>query len=44
MVAPTVEGIDLCNVAGRSISGWISSFKMGATSPVKQPFQARVKP
>ena len=38
MVAPAVEGIDLFKVAGRSISGWVPSFKMGATSPVKQPF------
>lgn len=32
MVASAVEGIDLFNVAGRSISGWVPSFKMGATS------------
>src|SRR5260221_5571262 len=38
MVAPAVEGIDLFKIAGRSISGWVPSFKMGATSPVKQPF------
>jgi transposase len=38
MVAPAVEGIDLFKIAGRSISGWIPSFKMGAASPVKQPF------
>lgn len=44
MVAPAVEGIDLLcplwgfKVAGRSIAEWVPSFKMGATSPVKQPF------
>jgi len=29
MVAPAVEGIDLFKTAGRSISGWIKSFKTG---------------
>jgi len=38
MVAPAVEGIDLFKIAGRSISGWVPSFKMGTTAPVKQPF------
>ena len=28
MVAPAVEGIDLFKVAGRSISGWVPSFKI----------------
>ncbi len=27
MVAPAVEGIDLFNIAGRSISGWVPSLK-----------------
>jgi hypothetical protein len=27
MVTPAVEGIDLFKIAGRSISGWISSCK-----------------
>jgi hypothetical protein len=43
MVVPAVEGIDLCKVAGRSISGCIPSFKMGATSPVKQPFCSQLE-
>ena len=38
MVAPAVEGIDLFKIAGRSISGWIPSFKTGAAFPVRQPF------
>src|SRR5438552_1059858 len=37
MVAPAVEGIDLFKVAGRSISGWIPSFKTGAVGHVRQP-------
>jgi hypothetical protein len=43
MVAPAEEGIDLFKIAGRSISGWIPSFKMGATSPVKQPFCSQLE-
>ncbi len=38
MVAPAVEGIDLFNMAGRSISGWIPSLKTGTASHVRQPF------
>jgi len=38
MVAPTVEGIDLFKIAGRSISGWIPSLKTGVASHVRQPF------
>ncbi len=38
MVTPAVDGIDLFKIAGRSISGWIPSFKMGAVSPLRQPF------
>ena len=37
MVAPAVEGIDLFKIAGRSISGWIPSFKTGAAGHVRQP-------
>jgi hypothetical protein len=37
MVAPAVEGIDLFKIAGRSISGWIPSFKTGTDSHVRQP-------
>src|SRR6266480_6640763 len=43
MVAPAVEGIDLFKIAGRSISGWVPSFKMGATAPVKQPFCSQLE-
>ena len=43
MVAPAVQGIDLFKIAGRSISGWVPSFKMGATSPVKQPFCSQLE-
>jgi hypothetical protein len=35
MVAPAVEGIDLFNIAGRSISGWMKSLKTGTTSHSK---------
>ena len=38
MVAPAIAGIDLFKIAGRSISGWIPSFKTGAASHVRQPF------
>ena len=30
MVTPAVDGVDLFKVAGRSISGWIPSFKTKA--------------
>jgi len=43
MVAPAVEGIDLFKIAGRSISGWVPSFKMGMTAPVKQPFCSQIE-
>ncbi len=43
MVAPAVEGIDLFKIAGRSISGWVPSFKMGTTFPVKQPFCSQLE-
>ena len=43
MVAPAVDGVDLFKIAGRSISGWVPSFKMGATSPVKQPFCSQLE-
>jgi hypothetical protein len=38
MVTPAVDGIDLFKIAGRSISGWIPSFKAGTASPTRQPF------
>ncbi len=43
MVAPAVEGIDLFKIAGRSISGWVPSFKMGTVAPVKQPFCSQLE-
>src|SRR5437867_1436200 len=43
MVAPAVEGIDLFNIAGRSISGWVPSFKMSTAAPVKQPFCSQLE-
>lgn len=43
MVAPAVEGIDLFKIAGRSISGWIPSFKMGAVAPIRQPFCSQLE-
>ena len=43
MVAPAVEGIDLFNIAGRSISGWVPSFKMRTAAPVKQPFCSQLE-
>jgi hypothetical protein len=42
MVAPTVEGIDLFKIAGRSISGWVPSLKTGMTS-VRQPFCSQLE-
>ncbi len=43
MVAPAVEGIDLFKIAGRSISGWIPSFRTGAVSHVRQPFCSQLE-
>ena len=43
MVAPAVEGIDLFKIAGRSISGWIPSFKTGMPSPTRQPFCSQLE-
>jgi len=43
MVTPAVDGIDLFKIAGRSISGWIPSFKMGAVSPLRQPFCSQLE-
>ncbi len=41
MVVPAVEGIDLFKIAGRSISGWIPSLKIGST--VRQPFCSQLE-
>ncbi len=43
MVAPAVEGIDLFKIAGRSISGWIPSFKTGTAGSVRQPFCSQLE-
>jgi len=43
VVAPAVEGIDLFKIAGRSISGWVPSFKMGTAVPAKQPFCSQLE-
>ena len=43
MVAPAVDGIDLFKIAGRSISGWLPSFKTNTGSPVKQPFCSQLE-
>src|SRR5260370_18007097 len=43
MVAPAVDGIDLFKIAGRSISGWIPSFKTGVTSHIRQPFCSQLE-
>src|SRR5207248_11788260 len=43
MVTPAVGGIDLFKIAGRSISGWIPSFKAGAASPTRQPFCSQLE-
>src|SRR6266699_3980802 len=43
MVTPAVDGIDLFKTAGRSISGWIPSFKAGAASPTRQPFCSQLE-
>ena len=41
MVTPAVDGIDLFKIAGRSISGWIPSFKAGTT--IRQPFCSQLE-
>jgi hypothetical protein len=43
MVTPAVDGVDLFKIAGRSISGWIPSFKTNAGSLVKQPFCSQLE-
>jgi hypothetical protein len=41
MVRPSIEGIDLFKIAGRSISGWIPSLKTGTA--VRQPFCSQLE-
>lgn len=43
MIAPPVECGDLFKIAGRSISGWISSLKTGTASHVRQPFCSQLE-
>src|SRR6266849_3006325 len=43
MVAPAIAGIDLFKIAGRSIAGWIPSFKTGTTAHVRQPFCSQLE-
>lgn len=43
MVTPAVDGIDLFKIAGRSISGWVPSFKMSTATSVKQPFCSQLE-
>ncbi len=43
MIAPTSEGIDLFKIAGRSISGWIPSYKTGTAESVRQPFCSQLE-
>lgn len=43
MVAPAARDIDLFNIAGRSISGWIPSFKTGMPSYTRQPFCSQLE-
>src|SRR2546427_10235907 len=43
MVAPAIAGIDLFKIAGRSIAGWIPSFKAGTASHVRQPFCSQLE-
>jgi len=41
MRAPEVQGIDLFKIAGRSISGWVPSHKMGTV--IRQPFCSQLE-
>jgi hypothetical protein len=43
MITLAVDGIDLFKIAGRSIWGWIPSFKAGAASPTRQPFCSQLE-
>ena len=41
MAAPEVQGIDLFKIAGRSISGWVPSYKTGTV--IRQPFCSQLE-
>ena len=43
MIAPANAGIDLFKIAGRSISGWIPSYKTGTAGSVRQPFCSQLE-
>src|SRR5258708_14288627 len=43
MVAPSVDGIDVFKIAGRSISGWIPSFKTGYAKSTRQSFCSQLE-
>ncbi len=43
MSRAAVQGIDLFKIAGRSISGWVPSFKAGTDSPIQQPFCSQLE-
>jgi hypothetical protein len=43
MIAPASEGIDLFKIAGRSISGWIPSYKTGTAESRRQPFCSQLE-
>ncbi len=43
MVVPSVDGIDLFKIAGRSISGRILSFKTGSAKSIRQPFCSQLE-
>src|SRR5436309_2340285 len=43
MIAPANAGIDLFKIAGRSISGWIPSYKTGTAESRRQPFCSQLE-
>jgi hypothetical protein len=43
MVTPSIDGIDLFKIAGRSISGWIPSFKTSSPKSIRQPFCSQLE-
>jgi len=43
MVVPSVDGIVLFKIAGRSISGWIPSFKTGTVKSIRQQFFSKLE-
>lgn len=43
MTASGVRGVDLFQIAGRSISGWVPSLKTGNPYHVRQPFCSQLE-